>query len=229
VEPIPHTRPVHLKQDDDYRLFRKYADTKFRWPDGGACLDCPLYRITVTATGRFDHFESDTVAVRANPATKAFHYSGASEAPLSRFVLQSVSDVATMQIDPSLYAESKRRDLSLEEANDLVTTFLTGRGSTKRAAFGLEKYSNEHYPEFQFFQAIFDKNGSFNLGHYAVDRKTGDVWNGVVCEQFTSASLLRLERAIRNRIGLTEEQYRKVQRPGPMCDPGEKPEVVRGR
>jgi hypothetical protein len=55
--------PVHPKQDRNYRAFRKYADTKFKWPDGDRCQDCPLYRILVTAEGRFDYFAGQTVAV----------------------------------------------------------------------------------------------------------------------------------------------------------------------
>ena len=223
-KPIPRTPPVHLKQDGDYKAFRNYADSKFRWPDGGICQDCALYRVTMTATGRFDHFESDTVAVSGNPPTITAQYSAYLNAPLSRFVLQSVSDVATTPIVPSVYTEAKGRDLSLEETNDLVTTFLKGRGTTRAPGFQLVPYDdNQYYPEFQFFQAIFanpNPIGSFNLGHYAVDRKTGDVWDAVRCDHLTSRSLTKLQSAIRQRIGLTQEAYRKLQRDGPMCEPG---------
>jgi hypothetical protein len=184
------------------------------------CLDCPLYRMNVTATGHFDHFETQTVAVRANPATKAFGYSaGDSNAPLSRLVLQSVSDVLATPIDPVVYTETKRREVTLEEAHDVVTALMQDRGATKLPGFSLKKYTDTYFPDFQFFQGIFDNpNGSFNLGHYAVDRKTGDVWNGVICERMKSHSLTKLQRAIRIRIGLTESDYRKVRRPGPMCE-----------
>jgi len=228
--PIEPRLLVDLKQDDNYRTFRKYSDTKFKWPDGGVCRDCPLYRTIVTANGRFDYFETQMVAVRANPATKAFGYSaGAPNAPLLRLVLQSISDVATTPVNPSVYSEHKGRDVTLEEADDLVTAFFRDRGSTKLPGFGLEKYNNEDYPEFQFFQGIFDNpKGSFNLGRYAVDRKTGDVWNAVICEQVTSPSLTKLQSAIRNRIGLIGDEYRKAQRSGPMCEPGN-PRVVQGK
>jgi hypothetical protein len=221
-KPIELPRPVQLKKDADYRSFRKYADTKFRWPDGGTCLDCPLYRTNVTATGRFDYFEAQTVAVRANPATKAFiYFADEAEAPLLRLVLESVSDVLATPVDPAVYTEPKRQEITLEEADDLVTALLRDRGSTKAPGFELVKYSVEDSPEFQFFQAIFNNPnpiGSLNLGHYAVDRKTGDVWNAIVCERMKSASLTRLQRAIRIRIRLTESDYRKARRPGPMCE-----------
>ena len=83
-KPIPSTIPVHLKRDGNYKIFRTYADAKFRWPDGGVCLDCPLHRIKMTAIGRFDHFETHTVAVRASSSTKAIQVSAALETPPSR-------------------------------------------------------------------------------------------------------------------------------------------------
>jgi hypothetical protein len=168
------------------------------------------------------------VAVRANPTTKAFHYSaGEPNAPLLRFVLESVSDIAATPVDAAKYTKATGRDISLEEAHALVTAFMKDRGSTKLRGFDLDQYANNDYPDFQFFQAIFDNpRGSFNLGHYAVDRKTGDVWNAVICEQLTSPSLARLKSATRRRIGLTEDEYRKTQRMGPMCEPGY-PRVVK--
>jgi|SRR5579862_424179 len=221
-KPIQPPRPVQLNQDANYRTFQKYTDTKFRWPDGETCHDCPLYQINVTATGRFDYFETQTVAVRANPATKAFGHSSGDDfnAPLSRLVLQSVADVLATPIDPAVYTERKGREITLEEAHDLVTALMKDRGNTTAPGFSLEQYSDPHFPEFLGFQAVFDNPnpGSFNLGFYAVDRKTGDVWNGIICERMKSASLKKLQRTIRLRIGLTESEYRKARRPGPMCE-----------
>jgi hypothetical protein len=229
-KPIEPLRPVQLKTDDNYRTFRHYADTKFKWPDGGECQDCPLYRTIVTAIGRFDCFQTQTVSVRANPATKAFHYSaGDSDGPLLRFVLVSVEDVSSTSVNPSVYSELKRRDVTLEEVDALVTAFFKDRGSTKAPGFELVNYPVEDSPGFQFLQAIWNNpKGSVNLGHYAVDRKTGDIWNAVICEHVISPSLVKLQNAIRNRIGLTRDEYRKARRPGPMCEP-ENPRVMRGK
>ncbi len=133
-------RPVYLRQDDDYRLFQKYAETKFRWPGGMICRDCPLYRIIVTATGRFDYFETQSVAVRANPNAQAvIHSAGEANAPLIRLALESVSDVAATPIDPSVYPTGKRRNISQEEANDLVYAYLKSVGCTEHTC-GLEPY-----------------------------------------------------------------------------------------
>jgi hypothetical protein len=225
-KPIPAVLPVILNQDDNYRAFRKYAETKFRWLDGGVCLDCPLYRITVTATGRFDHFQTDIVAVRANAATKAGQISYL-DAPLFRLVLQSVSNVSAVAIDASVYSEGKRRDLSAEEAHDLLKAFLKIPGSA------LLPYSSPDQPDFYSFEAIFGASkgpvGVLNVDYYAVDRKTGDLWSGLICERFESSSLLMLQRAIRQRIGLTDEEYKKTSKLGPLCVPGQTPQVARGK
>jgi hypothetical protein len=231
-KPIELPRPVHPQLDDNYRKFRQYADAKFKWQDGGVCQDCPLNRIEVTSIARFDYFKTQTVSVRANPQTKAFNYSAGDDpdAPLLRLVLQSIVDVSATPVDPSTYSTQKRRDVTLEEADALVTAFFKDRGNTTLPSFGLERYTDKYFPDFQFFQGIFDNpGGSFNLGFYAVDRMTGDVWNGVYCARANSPSLVKLQAAIRNRIGLTRDEYRDARRPGPMCEPGEKPPLEKAK
>jgi hypothetical protein len=206
--------PIDLKQDDNYRAFRKYSDTKFEWPDGGQCQDCPLYRIILTADGRFDYFQSQSVAVRANPAEKAVRFTaGEPDLPLLWFVLQSVSDVSATPINPSSYSGKKRRDLTLEEAYGLVKAFQKDHGE---GGYGLEKYEVKEYPGFQFFQAVPDAP-SGHL-HYPVDLRTGEVWDEASCEKLASPSLKKLQNAIRNRIGLAAEEYRKLGRLGPFCE-----------
>jgi hypothetical protein len=218
-KPIAPPQRVELQNDENYRTFREYAGKTFRWPDGGSCLDCPLYRINVTATGRFDYFESQAVAVRANSAAEPANYSaGDSNLPLLRLVLESISNVSATPIDAAVYSERKRREITLEEAHDLVTALMEEHANTKLPGFSLEKYADP-LPDFIGFQAVSDNpSGSFNLGFYAVDRRTGDVWNGVICKRVKSASLMRLQKRIRIRIGLTESDYRKARRPGPMCE-----------
>jgi hypothetical protein len=188
-----------------------YAYTKLQWPDGGRCQDCPLYRITVTANGRFDYFVSQNVALRANPTEKAVGIS-AGDVPLLRLVLESVSDVAATPIDPSVYLEKKSRDMTLEEAHEMMTRFIRDRRSS---GFSLEPYEVEGYSGVQFFQVL----GDDPVGeiHYAVDLKTGEVWGEASCQTMTSPSLKKLQSAIRTRIGLTAE-FRRVRPRMPGCN-----------
>jgi Ni,Fe-hydrogenase III large subunit len=103
--------------------------------------------------------------------------------------------------------------VTLEEAHELVKAFQKDHGV---GGYGLEKYEVNEYPGFQFFRAVPDPpRGRL---HYAVDLKNGEVWDAVVCEKLTSPSLKKLQNAIRNRIGLTADEYRKIGRPGPFCE-----------
>ena len=184
-----------------------------------------MERIVVTAVARFDYFETQTISVRPNSQTKAFHYLAGDDpnAPLGRLVLQSVSDVSATPVNPSVYSNQKPRNVSLEEAHELVKAFQKDHGE---GGYALEKYEVKEYSEFEFFQAVPDPQRS--RLHYAVDLRTGEVWDGVFCENLTSPSLKKLQNAIRIRIGLTQDEYRKAQRPGPMCEP-EMPGVGRGK
>lgn len=204
-------RPLQPKQDRNYRDFRKFTGAKFKWPDGGRCQDCPLYRVFVTPVGRFDYAADDTIAARSNRAVAAGGSS--SDAPLMAFALESVSDVATAPVDPTVYSSAKPRELPLEESYSLVMALLKDRA---KGAYALDPYEVKDYPAFQFFQALPDPtNGEI---HFAVDRQTGEVWSAVFCEALTSPSLTRLLNAIRTRAGLTAERFQKVRRRGPRCE-----------
>jgi hypothetical protein len=114
--------------------------------------------------------------------------------------------------------------VSPREALALVTKALEVAGSTKLAGLGIESATNPLFPDFYFFDVNWNNpNGSVVVGHYAIDRKTGDVWSSVVCREFTSPALKRLQEAVRRRIGIDKGAYRKLKRPGPMCpNQGEK-------
>jgi len=217
--PIERPHSIRFRQDQNYRKLQQYAAAKFRWKDGGICLDCPSYRITAMVTGRFEYFETQTVATRANPTAKPFLLSTIGpNTPLLRLALQSVADVASAPIDTSVYTAQKQRKLSLEEAYNLVNTYL---GGCENKHCSLINWMNPDFPEFYAFEALNDqRTGSANIGFFFVDPRTGDVWNGVICEQFQSPPLRKLQQAIRNRIGLTDEHYRTIRTEGPMCGPG---------
>jgi hypothetical protein len=214
---------VRLVQDENYQQFRKYVDAKFRWKDRGLCRNCPLYRTTVTATGRFDYFRKDWVAVRTDAAAAPYISSGN---PLMRFTLQSVSSVVATPVGPSVYSTPRRRNVSVEEANDLVCVVTGGCADGSVELVGSKADVSSPDSGFYAFQALWTTappDINFNLGFFQVDPRTGDVWNGVICEKFTSPELLKLQRTIRQRTGLTDEEYRKTQKPGPMCEPEDSP------
>ena len=83
--------------------------------------------------------------------------------------------------------------------------------------FGLEQLGNER--GFLVFEGQWDNltGGSANLGHYAVDERTGDVWDADLCREYRSPELRSLQQAIRKKLGVTNSEYHKLRRPGPMC------------
>jgi hypothetical protein len=76
-------------------------------------------------------------------------------------------------------------------------------------------------PGFYEFSVYGPSNpaGSSLIGHFLVDPRTGDVWDGIICQEHKTPALSRLQYAMRKRIGLSDADYRKMKRsPGPMCD-----------
>jgi len=85
------------------------------------------------------------------------------------------------------------------------------------------------YKGFYFFQAE-EGHASANLegptlgvlqvGYYAVDRKTADIWDAGLCQEISSPSLAQLQVVLRKHVGLTDTEYRRLRKPGPFCEPG---------
>ena|SRR2546428_12373658 len=113
--------------------------------------------------------------------------------------------------------KSANRVLSADEARDLVYEALRPTGATKLPKFGLDQYKDRYFPEFLFFESTWEnpEPGSAVNGHFAVDLRTGDVWETVGCKRFTTPFLRKLQEAIHKRFGLTEKEYRKLKRKKP--------------
>jgi len=86
--------------------------------------------------------------------------------------------------------------------------------------FELDLLPDERFPNFYIFLAAWagPPNGSLVIGHYAVDKSTGDVWNATSeCEELSTPALQSLQRKIRRRIGVSNSEYRQIKRKGPLC------------
>jgi hypothetical protein len=129
--------------------------------------------------------------------------------------------ILVLVLAKQLTAQQRQRVDSLiteEEAIALVQRAARGAGSTKLPGFGIEQSRPPAAPDYLFFDATWDNpDGSVVAGHYAVDRRTGDVWDSVVCQEFTSAPLRRYQTILRRRHRISTEEYRKLRRLGPMC------------
>jgi hypothetical protein len=111
------------------------------------------------------------------------------------------------------------RKLTVAEMELLVRSYIADVDGTKD--FGLQDNGDEtHYPGFRYFDVLtHDPNAVFaSLDHVAVDEITGDLWfaNGCVADE--SPQLKEAQRRLRNRLGMSATDYRRLRRPGPYCD-----------
>jgi hypothetical protein len=123
-----------------------------------------------------------------------------------------------------------RRTITVSEASGLVDALLKPDGWTKLKGFVLyQALFDAEFQGFYFIHAEWDSpsRNSAAIGHFAVERTTGDVWDWVVCGQFNSPSLSTAQRALRKRIGLSDAEYQKIRKQGPFCEPGEKPQSLK--
>jgi hypothetical protein len=118
-----------------------------------------------------------------------------------------------------VYSSTPRRLVSVDEAKDLVAAALplTTRHLPK---FGVDGQDDPEFPQFYFLSAMWAgaPDGSAVIGHYYVDKSTGDVWSATAeCEQESTPELRKLQGKIRLRIGLSGSEYHKIKRKGPFC------------
>lgn len=109
-KPLQPPIPVVLREDRAYRRLVKDTLKQFKPKDRGEhCVHCPLYIVTATVTGRFDHTDRKWRMVRGHdtdrvPSSLGFGHMNSWD---SQLVLQSVSDVVAKSIDPSVYEKRK--------------------------------------------------------------------------------------------------------------------------
>ena len=115
-------------------------------------------------------------------------------------------------------AESQSKVIGANQARELVRAALPR--ALKRPPVSIDGGSDAYLPNFYSFSAYRPTNpfGSSTIGHFLVDRKTGDVWDGVVCQEYRTPALTKLQVSIRKQLKLSEAGYRRLRRPSPYCD-----------
>jgi hypothetical protein len=86
-----------LRKDRQFRKMQEYLDKKFQPKTGPACSRCPLYKVTATVVGRFEHVRK----VNSDPKTGAVEGFGYMNSYDSQLVLLAVSNVVAETIDRS--------------------------------------------------------------------------------------------------------------------------------
>ena len=123
-----------------------------------------------------------------------------------------------------------RRAITVGEASQLVSALLKPDGWTRLRGFVLyQALFDAEFQDFYFIHAEWDSPSGRHaaIGHFAVERTTGEVWDWVKCGQFNSPSLSEAQQAVRKRIGLTDDEFQKIKKSGPFCEPNEKPQALK--
>jgi len=120
------------------------------------------------------------------------------------------------------------RTITVTEAQDLVRALLKPDGWTKLRGFVLyQALFDAEFQDFYFIHAEWENKpkGHAPIGHFAVERTTGDVWDWVKCGRFSSPFLTEAQQNLRKSIGLSDAEYQQMRKPGVFCEPGEQPQV----
>jgi hypothetical protein len=111
-------------------------------------------------------------------------------------------------------AQTEKQKISLDEARKLAYEAV----KTHNPDADLINSPRSFDPEFYFFAATWPNPvGSPIIGYFAVNPRTGDVWDARSCELFTSPSLDKLQENIRKRLGIKRQDYLKLKTKKPMC------------
>jgi hypothetical protein len=107
------------------------------------------------------------------------------------------------------------KEITLDQARQLVLKTLEAETNfTKLPKFGLDHYSDPYFPGFFFFEATWDNPhqppASVVLGHYAVNRKTAEVWESIGCRRLSPSAIRPLQKSLRKGIGLSKQECRKL-------------------
>ena len=121
-----------------------------------------------------------------------------------------------------LYSTDQAKDVSRNDAANLVKKWLNNQGyrtHSPRFAFS-DDPDQANFPTFYFFSANYAQDHSApTLGHFAVNRNTADLWDVELCKKLSTSALRTAQRFLRNRIHLSERDYRKLSRLAPCSGP----------
>jgi hypothetical protein len=117
-----------------------------------------------------------------------------------------ISALMFLLLGCGLVGIARTRDLTEREARELVITALGPHVTLPN--IGLEAYKDPDAAGFYVFEATASPPAGQSpiIGHYAVNRATGDVWELVVCRRVNSKALKKLQDVMRKGIRLSREE-----------------------
>jgi hypothetical protein len=116
-----------------------------------------------------------------------------------------------LALTPPLWSRS--RDLTLNEAHTLARLTLVPKArNLPTLRFDTATGFGTRPEAFYWFEVTGDlcPDCSPILGHFAVNRATGDVWDAVSCKEYRSPELDRLRKTLERKIGLRHTERRHL-------------------
>jgi hypothetical protein len=110
------------------------------------------------------------------------------------------------------------RKLTVDEARELASEALEPR-QAKLPGLTFQPYDDKSFPDYLSFEVLWDNpvpDGSTVVIDLSVDPQTGDVFKRGGCSA-SSPALVKLQKTMRKRIGLNEQEYKNLRHPGPPC------------
>ena len=113
---------------------------------------------------------------------------------------------------------ARMRELTEAEGRELAIMALAP-DARKLPKLSADLYGGLGAPGFYWFEVTAEvSNASPILGHFAVNRATGDVWDPVWCKKLSSPELERLQKTLRQKIRLGDGELRRLSGKVP-CEP----------
>jgi len=119
-------------------------------------------------------------------------------------------------------AISAETEIARGEAKNLVKTWLAAQGyDTRSSRFVLESDPDRtDFSGFFFFSANYQQEQSApSLGHFAVNRKTADLWDWELCRRLQTPAVQSVQKSLRKRLGLTPQDYSDLSKMAPCSGP----------
>jgi hypothetical protein len=118
-------------------------------------------------------------------------------------------------------SDTGARQITREEARALLNKALEGSAMTKLPAFKLTESTSDGNSRWYLFRGTWAgaPNGSYIIDTWAIDKRTGEVWEAAVCRELYFPALEDMQDDIHKKIGLSVEDYLRIRVDGPLCDP----------
>ena len=113
-------------------------------------------------------------------------------------------------------------EITREDAMSLVRAWLTSEGyPTRSQHFILEADPDRaDFPAFYFFTASFEQEQSVpTIGHFAVNRRTANLWDWELCKKLSKSSLRAKQAVLRKKARVSERDYQKSSQAAPCSEP----------